>query len=134
MLYVIYKRNHRELTYRGGQDSIVHLEANLRTTVKLADQRGRRWAFTLTNAGSNYFEDHCDLNELDRIDWMAVQARAWRSCKEAKQAEFLIERSFPWWLVTRVGVPSQALLKRVREIVQDADRELTVRIMKGWYS
>ena len=29
MLYVIYKANHPELAYRGGQEPIVHLEADL---------------------------------------------------------------------------------------------------------
>src|ERR1044071_8723338 len=29
MLYVIYQANHPELTYRGGQEPIVHMEADL---------------------------------------------------------------------------------------------------------
>ena len=33
MLYVIYQGNHQELSYRGGQGPIVHLEADLRQTV-----------------------------------------------------------------------------------------------------
>ena len=64
-----------------------------------ASQQRLRWAFTLSNAGSYFFEDRCDLAHLDEIDWSAVQARDWRTCKEGKQAEFLLEQSSPGnWL------------------------------------
>ena len=102
MLYVIYMKNHPELVYRGGQGPIVHLEADLRDTVAWADQNRLRWAFTLSNAGSFYFEDRCDLAQLIEIDWDAVEARNWDNRKESKQAEFLVERAFPWELVERI--------------------------------
>ncbi len=73
-------KNHPELVYRGGQDPIVHLEADLRDTVAWADQNRLRWAFTLSNAGSFYFEDRCDLAQLNEIDWDAVEARNWGNC------------------------------------------------------
>lgn len=56
MLFVIYCANARELTYRGGQGPIVHLEADLRAVIAWAEEAGRRWAFTLSNAGANYAE------------------------------------------------------------------------------
>ncbi len=52
MLYVIHMRNHPQLTYRGGQKPIVHLEANLLDVVDWARTQGHRWAFTLSNASS----------------------------------------------------------------------------------
>lgn len=42
MLYVIYQRNHPELSYRGGQGLIVHLEADLRQTVTWAEKHKQR--------------------------------------------------------------------------------------------
>ena len=75
MLYVISQANHPELTYHGGQDSIVHLEAELRRTIDWAEKHKQRWAFTLSNAGASYFEDRCDLTHLSEIDWEAVQTR-----------------------------------------------------------
>ena len=33
MLYKIHKANDPDLAYRGGQESVVHLESDLRTTV-----------------------------------------------------------------------------------------------------
>lgn len=98
MLYLIHQANHADLIYRGGQRPIVHLEADMRKTVAWAEARGERWAFTLSNAGAYYFEDRCDVAQLGEIDWNAVQATDWRQRKEGKQAEFLIERQFPWEL------------------------------------
>ncbi len=57
MLYVIWRRNHPQLTYLGGQEPIVHLEANLLEVVDWADRERHRWAFTLSNASSLYAED-----------------------------------------------------------------------------
>jgi hypothetical protein len=114
MLYLIYRANHEELTYRGGQGSIVHLQADLHASVAWADQQSQqRWAFTLSNAGSYYFEDRCDLNRLHEINWSAVQETQWQSCKEGKQAEFLVEHSFPWHLIERIGVRSQSVYQQV---------------------
>lgn len=53
MLFLIHKRN-VELTYQGGQRPIVHLEADLHSVVGWANQAGRRWAFSLSNAGAFY--------------------------------------------------------------------------------
>ena len=64
MLYVIYRANHESLAYRGGQGSIIHLEADLRSTVAWAEEQKRRWAFTSSNAGSLYFDDFCDLDRF----------------------------------------------------------------------
>ena len=96
MLYVISRTNHPELSYRGGQGPIIHLEADLRRTVAWAEANDRRWAFTSSNAGASYFEDYDDLGQLRRLAWEAIQAWDWRGRQEGKQAEFLVEGSFPW--------------------------------------
>ena len=133
MLYLIYKMNYEGLDYRGGQGKIVHLEADLHETVAWADQNRRRWAFTLSNAGARYFEDRCDLAQLDEINWTAVQAKEWRYCKESKQAEFLVEKSFPWELVQRVGVHLQSIHGEARESMRTAEHQPKVEIIRGWY-
>ena len=110
MLYVIYKQNNPDLDSRGGQGPIVHLEADLHQVVAWADARKRRWAFTSSNAGSNYFADYRDLSELDKLNWDAIQANTWvGQKKEGKQAEFLIKQSFPWRMVSRIGVHSAGI-------------------------
>ena len=139
MLYLIQMANHPELAYRGGQGPIVHLEADLKHAVAWADRNQRRWAFTLSNAGSSYFEDRCDLAQLGEIDWSAVQTNRWagngvsRSVKEGKQAEFLVEQSFPWELVTRIGVRSQQVYGQVRAALQAAAHRPYVQIAPDWY-
>lgn len=133
MLYVISQANHPELTYRGGQGPIVHLEADLHQSVAWADRNERRWAFTLSNAGSGYFEDRADLTRLGELEWEAIAARDWRDCKEGKQAEFLVEQSFPWELVSRIGVRSQQVFMQVSAALQNADHQPSLEIRPGWY-
>jgi len=139
MLYVISQANHTELAYHGGQSPIIHLEADLRQSVAWAEKNGRRWAFTLSNAGAHYFEDRSDLAQLPEINWEAVRAIRWvgsgisPSVKEGKQAEFLVEQSFPWELVSRIGVSSQQVYGQVRGALHKADRRPHLALMPAWY-
>ncbi len=66
MLYVIHRADSDELAYKGGQGPIVHLQADLHSCVKWAQKNQRRWAFTLSNAGSYYFEDKNNLSDLNK--------------------------------------------------------------------
>ena len=134
MLFIIYKNNHPELSYHGGQEPIVHLEADLHQTVDWAKKHGRRWAFTLSNAGASYFEDRCNFTQLEDVNWDAVQATPdWQEHKEGKQAEFLIERQFPWELVSRIGVQSETLYQPVMVARVAATHRPDVEIKPEWY-
>lgn len=42
MLYLLFKRNHANLAYRGGQEPIIHLEADLHATDAWAQGEGNR--------------------------------------------------------------------------------------------
>ena len=53
--------------------------------------------------------------------------------KEAKQAEFLLYGSFPWSLVRMIGVISEKIAERVREIVSARDHRPDVQVQTGWY-
>jgi hypothetical protein len=138
MLFMIHRRN-EELTYRGGQDNIIHLEADLYDAVAWASAHNRKWVFTLSNAGARYFDDRCDLRRLDDINWPAVQARQWsgngipRLIKEGKQAEFLIEHSLPWNLVERVGVLHQQVVVQVYRALGVGDHRPRVELRPEWY-
>ena len=135
MLFLIYKANHSELNYRGGQEPVVHLEADLREVVDWAEQNQRRWAFTLSNAGSSYFKDRCDLAQLYEIDWNAIKARDWRDpgTREGKQAEFLVEGSFSWMLVRRIGVRTLKTHDLVAATIRSAAHRPTIAIRRDWY-
>jgi len=132
MLYMMHVRS-SELSYKGGQAPIIHLEADLHETVAWANANNRRWAFTLSNAGSRYFEDRADLANLNEIEWDAVQARMWTQCKEAKQSEFLLEESFPWGLVRRVGVSNNIVYGQVLNALQQQVHKPTVEVKADWY-
>lgn len=112
---------------------MVHLEADLKTVISWAEDNGKRWAFTDSNAGSNYFNDFADLSDLDEVEWDAVATRSWSQCREGKQAEFLIEEEFPWNLVDRIGVYSQQYYTQVRGILTSASVQTSVEIKSDWY-
>ena len=139
MLYVIFCRNHPGLIYSGGQGPIVHLEADLQRTVAWAGQHDLRWAFTLSNAGTSYFEDRCDLGQLSDINWSAVRANRWsgigvpESYKEGKQAEFLVERDFPWELISRIGVCTPKVRDQTLASLEAAEYRPPVEIRPNWY-
>ena len=138
MLYLIWRRN-EELTYQGGQEPIVHLEADLHATIAWAQANNHRWAFALSNAGAYYFEDRSNITNLSDINWDAVQARQWSgngipsSVKHGKQAEFLVERAFPWHLVERVGVFSQSFVQPVSQAMHGAAHRPMIEIKRDWY-
>lgn len=107
--------------------------------VAKADQIQRRWAFTLSNAGSAYFEDRADLAQLHEINWEAVASNQWggngvdRAIKEGKQAEFLMETNFPWFLVERVGVRSQSMYQKVSALMAGQKHQPRLEILPEWY-
>ena len=134
MLYLIYRRN-AELAYQGGQAPIVHLVADLHTVVTWAQANGQRWAFTLSNAGSYYFEDRCDLAQIDEINWGAVRTNQWSGSptKEQKQAECLIEQQLPWHLVERIGVFDQVVAQRASDAIPPAGYRPAIEVVRQWY-
>lgn len=134
MLYMFQKNNHPEITYRGGQEPIIHLVADLRSVVQWAMENNRRWVFTDSNAGSFYFNDYANLNQLDQIDWNSVEARSWSGCREKKQAEFLIEKSFPWHLVEGIGVYSRAVFQQAVNALPVGGHRPQVKVKPEWYS
>ncbi|GJL73335.1 MAG: hypothetical protein NMNS01_25340 [Nitrosomonas sp.] len=133
MLYLICQENHPELGYRGGQAPILHLQADLHDCVSWAEQNQKKWAFTLSNAGAYYFEDRCDLSQLHDINWQAIQARDWRSCKEGKQAEFLLEDHFPWHLIETIGVQTRGIYQQVINVLPAGGHRPQVTINTDWY-
>ena len=113
--------------------AIVHLQADLGTVVNWAQQQAQRWAFTLSNAGSYYFEDRNDLAHLNELNWPAIATHYWQSCREEKQAEFLLEDSFPWHLVEAIGVHSKLAYQQVMNELQATAHKPSVTIKPEWY-
>jgi hypothetical protein len=134
MLYIIYKRNHENLQYKDGQVNIIHLETTLFNIVEWANENQKRWVFTSANAGAFYCEDCNDLGQLNQINWQAVNARSWQKVRESKQAEFLLETFFPWYLVENIGVCTAEVLQSVESVLEDFDSpQLHASIRSSWY-
>ena len=134
MLYMIYQANNPALPYHGGQEPIVHLEADFHQVVHFGQTQGKRWAFTSSNAGSKYFDDYADINQLDQINWNAIAANQWAGAlKEGKQAEFLFEYFFPWQLVTHIGVHSQSVAIQASQASQESMHRPNITVRTNWY-
>jgi len=135
MLFVIHCANHPELTYRGGQGPIVHLEADLHSVIQWAEAKGVRWAFSLSNAGARYAEFRGSVEEVDQLDWAAIAARDFRQpdVKERKQAEFLVHGAFPFYLVDRIGVQSASVRPGATGALVGANHSPIVQVCPEWY-
>ncbi len=135
MLFILHCQNHPELSYTGGQGPIVHLEADLRKTIAWAENNGSRWALSLSNAAAEYSEFRSSLSDLKDLSWSAIAARNWRepTVKEGKQAEFLVEKSFSWSLIERIGVHSQRTLERATHALANAAHRPALEIRPEWY-
>jgi len=135
MLYILYMGNHPDLSYRGGQGPILHLQADLETAIRWANEKDIRWAFSDINAGTRAAQFYDDLSQLnDIINWSAVEATDWRDAaiQEYKQAEFLTYESFPLGLVEKIGVCNNRIRDRVIDKLGDAP-SLEVSVEKEWY-
>jgi len=135
MLYILYAKNHPELTYRGGQLPIVHLEIDMHTAIAWADANGRKWAFSERNAGTYYTNFHTGTDELGTINWNAVAARDFRDSeiKDGKQAEFLLYESMPWHLVERIGVHNTTVSRQVADILSEETPSPVILVERSWY-
>jgi hypothetical protein len=82
-----------------------------------------------------YTQFRAKLSELDEINWSAIAATDFRPAdvKEAKQAEFLVEQSFPWSLVERIGIQAQGIAQRVSSAMQGVAHRPTVEVRRDWY-
>lgn len=135
MLYVLYCGNHPGLDYTGGQEPIVHLEADLHRVIQWADAESVPWAFSLSNAGAYYTELRSRVNDLGDLDWSAIAARDFRDpgIKERKQAEFLIHDRLPFPLIERIGVRSEPIRSRTAQAIADGAHRPRIEIRSDWY-
>ena len=130
MLFAIHRGN--VAGYCGGQQQILHLV----TTVQVATQCGRAWAFTEGHADIAYSEFFDDLTELNQIDWNIMKANYWAGSDEDKrhrQAEFLVYQSFPWASFTEIGVHNSSMATQVQAQMASATHRHPVHVRSGWY-
>lgn len=134
MLYLISRGNHPDLEYRNGQDKIIHLEFDFDDVWQWTIQENLKCAFTTSNAGNSYFMDYSDPEQLNQINWGAVNSRQWSSAREEKQAEFLVEEHLDFKLIKRIGVYNLPICKEVTKILEGSSINISaVEIKPDWY-
>ena len=135
MLYILHMGNHPDLTYHGGQQPIVHLEAEMLAATEWAEQNGRCWAFSDRNAGTYLAKFYNSVDDLHQVNWTAVAETDFRDpvIKEGKQAEFLVYESFPWELVEQIGVIDSGVKTTAEQILRDAGHKPVVSVQRSWY-
>ena len=118
------------MSYHGGQEPILHLQMDMGSTIRWADENCVRWAFSDRNAGGHLADFYNSRNELDKIDWKAVNETDFRPplVKEGKQAEFLINDTCPWHLVEKIGVLNENIRDQVNGILRNAQHKPVVKI------
>ncbi|MEP1075197.1 DUF4433 domain-containing protein [Leptolyngbya sp. PL-A3] len=135
MLYILYMGNHDDITYRGGQQPILHLEADVDAAIQWADSQSIPWAFTDRNAGTYFVQFYNRREDFHRIDWTAVAARDFRDAqvKEGKQAEFLTFGTFPWTLIQKIGTINNTVAAQVEEVLSGCSHQPLIEVERDWY-
>lgn len=135
MLYLIYRGNHPGMTYQGGQENIIHLQADFHEVVKRANAKPHPWAFSNGNAGAYLSRFFNQVDRLDEIDWTAVSANNFREpqIKEKKQAEFLTFNAFPWNLIRKVGTINNTVATQASQILAGCPHQPRIEIERSWY-
>jgi ssDNA thymidine ADP-ribosyltransferase, DarT len=135
MLYILHMGNHPDVSYRGGQQPIVHLQADLYQVIDWANLNQVRWAFSSGNAGAYLTTFYNNPAHLSEIDWAAVSATDFRDAKvkEGKQAEFLMFDVFPWTLVEKIGIIDNTTEIKVKAALANAGHRPTIAVEPNWY-
>jgi hypothetical protein len=135
MLYILYKRNHPELTYKGGQQPIIHLEADFKAVINWANRNRIRWAFTDGNAGAYITNFYSDATAIYNLNWDAINSTDFGNpkIKEGKQAEFLMFDVFPWELIHKIGTINSTIEKKVKTVLANIGHQPIVAVEHSWY-
>jgi ssDNA thymidine ADP-ribosyltransferase, DarT len=135
MLYILHMGNHPDVSYRGGQKPIVHLQADFHTVVSWANKNGVRWAFSDRNAGDRVAIFYRHPVDLSHVNWSAVEARDFRNPRvsEGKQAEFLMFDVFPWTLVEKIGTIDNTISTQVQKVLTGIEHQPIIAVEPSWY-
>jgi ssDNA thymidine ADP-ribosyltransferase, DarT len=135
MLYILRMGNHPDVSYQGGQQPIVHLQADFHQVISWANANAIPWAFSSGNAGSRLTNFYNDPAQLSEIDWDAVTATDFRNAKikEGKQAEFLMFDVFPWTLIDKIGIIDDMAATKVQEALTSIGHKPVIAVEPTWY-
>ncbi|KAM3099278.1 DUF4433 domain-containing protein [Phormidesmis sp. 146-12] len=133
MLYAIHQGNLP--TYTEGQVPVLHLVS----TAEAVQGASLSFVFTDGHGIMAFTEFFDDLAQLNQVDWQVMGLKYWLNTpedgdrKRRRQAEFLVHQTFPWRLVTEIGVINSQVKEQVEEILQAATHQPAVIIRRNWY-
>ncbi len=133
MLYVIDRGGVEG--YRGGQELVLHLVSSAEAVAG----RGLRYCFTDGHAAMDISGFYVELGDLSKIDWVIMHARYWNDTNQdgdrsrRRQAEFLVHGTFPWDLITEIGVISSKVAALVTAALAGSTHQPTVAVHRDWY-
>ena len=135
MLYILHMGNHPDVTYRGGQSPIVHLQADFHQVITWANANAVPWAFSSGNAGSRLTDFYNDPAQLNEIAWDSIRSTDFRDAKvkEGKQAEFLLLDVFPWTLIEKVGTIDPTIATKAKMALANVGHQPTIVVERTWY-
>jgi hypothetical protein len=135
MLYILHMGNHPDVSYRGGQQPIVHLQSDFNTVINWATSNAVPWAFSNGNAGARLTDFYNHSSKLSEIDWAAVTSTEFRDAKvkEGKQAEFLMFDVFPWTLIEKIGTIDSAVATKVQIALANVGHQPNIAPESSWY-
>jgi hypothetical protein len=135
MLYILYQGNHPELTYKDGQQPIVHLQADLYSVIQWSNNQGVNWAFSDRNAGAYLATFYNYLSYLSQLNWSAIEATDFRNAqiKEGKQAEFLMFDFFPWELIEKIGTFNNTIVPNIQNVLTGIKHQPMISVERNWY-
>jgi ssDNA thymidine ADP-ribosyltransferase, DarT len=123
-------------TYREGQEPIIFLVTNAR----FLTEHGCQFVFTDRNAYyklARYAAGTARFGEL--IDWPLMESKWWHNTpeepdrKERRMAEFLVRDSVPFEAIRQIGVKTEAMASRVRQILSTIGNSPQVFVTPEWY-
>lgn len=135
MLFIMFKRQHPDISYRGGQEPIIHLVSDVDSVIEWARSKSKKWAFTNTNAGAGYAEFFYRKEDMSVLKWDLIRLKDFRpqEVKDAKQSEFLVWESFDWELIKGIAVYNESTRKQVEKILEGSKHKPVVKVVEEWY-
>lgn len=123
--------------YSEGQRPLIHLVVHAQDVA--SHQLG--FVFTDGHALANYTDFYERMDQLDEVDWSAVNLQYWTPTVDdpdrqtKKQAEFLVHREVPWDLVREIAVLDEPAADAVRAIFVSYPAELhkPIAVRREWY-
>lgn len=135
MLYILYMGNHPDISYKGGQQPIVHLQADFHKVINWANSNSISWAFTNGNAAAQLTNFYNQPFRLRELNWDAITSTDFRDpkIKEGKQAEFLMVDIFPWTLIEKIGIINSTMAAKVKATLANVAHKPVIAVEPNWY-